>query len=89
LVEEAIKFGLSLDDEDYQVLYFLSYSDERERVRYIETGFGHWIDVDALDRTCTSIRGLVCRPLKDAGLPVRLHDADFGPRHDRDMGLVS
>jgi hypothetical protein len=74
LLERAGKYGLKLDDEDHAVLWFLSYSDERERVRYTETGTVHWTDLDALDRTCVSIRELVWKPLKDAGLPVRLQD---------------
>jgi hypothetical protein len=84
LVERTTTLGRSLNDEDYAVLYFLSYSDERERVRYIETGFAQWVDVDDLDRTCANIRQLVCERLQGAGLPVRLQAADFGPRHKRD-----
>jgi hypothetical protein len=77
LLEKARDLGLALDDEDYQVLYFLSYSDERERVRYIETGSAYWTDLNALDRTCLNVRELISKPLKEAGLPVRLLDAEL------------
>lgn len=59
-------------DEDYSVLYFLSYSDERERVRYHETGYVHWTSLEALDRTCLSLRETMCKALREADLPVRL-----------------
>ena len=72
LLERAGKFGLTLTDEDNGVLYALSYSDERERIRYIETGTTNWLDLDALDRVCQSIRNIVFVRLRDAALPVRL-----------------
>jgi len=71
ILERAGDFGFDVDEEDKAVLYYLSYSDERERVRYIETGSATWIDLDALDRTCWSVRELVFDRLKAAGLPVR------------------
>jgi hypothetical protein len=59
-------------DEDYQVLYSLSHFDERERVRYHETGYAHWTSVDSLDRTCLSLRVTMCRALCEIDLPVWL-----------------
>ena len=72
LLEKAREFQLSVDDEDEVVLYWLSYSSERERVRYIETGAASWTDLEALDRTCRSLRGIIFRQLDAAGLSVRL-----------------
>jgi hypothetical protein len=72
LLEKAASFGLTLMDEDYQVLYFLSYSDERERVRYHETGYTRWTSLEALDRTCLSLRETMCRALREMKLPVWL-----------------
>jgi hypothetical protein len=79
LLEKSQQFGLSVDDQDKAVLYRLSYSDERERVRYIETGAVQWIDLNTLDRTCLSLREIIFRELDAAGLPVRCLDAPPAP----------
>src|SRR5262249_39074283 len=79
LLERSKQCDLTLGEQDYRILYFLSSSDERERVRYIETGAATWTSVEALDGACVSIREQICAHLKMADLPVRLLDADHDP----------
>jgi hypothetical protein len=76
LVEKASSLELHFMDEDLAVLCWLSYSDERERVRYHETGSAHWIDIGALDRTCVSLRESVYKSLREVSLPVRLRELE-------------
>ena len=50
----------------------MSDADTVIRSRYLMTGFFHWPDLGALDRTCKSLRTSVAKELRTKGFPVRL-----------------
>ncbi len=72
LAKEAETFGLALIDEDREVLAILDSGGAIIEARYIKTGFKTWATLEALNRTCNSIRGNVGVILHKSGVPVRL-----------------
>lgn len=73
LKNRAAKLGLTFDDEDITVLSKMSKSDVLIRARYIQTGpICDWPALEALNRTCRSLRQLVGAELRKQGIHVRL-----------------
>jgi hypothetical protein len=72
LVREAEALGLVVTDGDREVLGIIGSSDAMIEARYIKTGPKTWATLEALDRTCSSIRANVGAILRDKGEPVRL-----------------
>ncbi len=72
LSAKAVELGLSLDDEDVEVIQLMTETDAVMRSRYISTGFFTWPDLGALNRTCQSLRRSVGGELKKKGISVRL-----------------
>jgi hypothetical protein len=69
---KAEALGLSLDDEDRDVLDMMAGADTVIRSRYLLTGFFRWPDLGALDRTCKSLRVPVAKELRSKGHAARL-----------------
>ena len=67
---KAEKSGLSLMDEDREVLALMK-GDVLIRARYIRTGFFTFPTLEALDRTCRSLRHGIAKLLQKAGVKVR------------------
>jgi len=72
LTERAAELGLFFMDEDKEIFSMMATTDTVIRSRYIETGYFRWPTVEALDRTCKSLRESVGDALKKTGAPVRL-----------------
>jgi hypothetical protein len=72
LTERASELGLFFVDEDLIVFSLMATTDAVIRSRYLQTGYFHWPTLEALDRTCRSLRESVGRELKTVGIPVRL-----------------
>jgi HEPN domain-containing protein len=72
LRERAEQLGLSFSDEEIQVLSLMSTTDAVIRSRYLKTGYYHWPSVEALERTCKSLRQTVGEALKEKGILVRM-----------------
>lgn len=72
LSRAAAQLGLHLDDEDLEVFALTETSDAVMGSRYIKTGFFRLPAMEALNRTCTSLRQSVGAVLKQKGKPVRL-----------------
>ena len=68
---KAERNGLCLMDEDREVLALMK-GDVLIRARYIRTGFFTFPTLEALDRTCKSLRESVGKLLREAGVKVRL-----------------
>jgi HEPN domain-containing protein len=71
LSKRTKKFGLSFDDEDLEVFGLLDSSNSVITARYLQTGFSTCASIEALERTCKSIREAISVHMKQAGLPVR------------------
>jgi HEPN domain-containing protein len=67
---KAERHGLSLMDEDREVLALMK-GDILIRARYTRTGYGTFPTIEALDRTCMSLRESVGTLLRKAGVLVR------------------
>ena len=72
LATEAEANGLTFDDEDRNVLALMGDSDVVMRARYIRTGSATFHTLEALERTCKSLRENVGEVLRKAKVPVRL-----------------
>jgi hypothetical protein len=72
LSKKSAELGLDIQDEDVEIFDLMSKTDAVIRSRYILTGAFHWPDIDALNRTCKSLRLAVGKFLKVKGEPVRL-----------------
>jgi hypothetical protein len=68
----AAKLGLHLDDEDLEVFALTETSEAVIGSRYIKTGFFTLPTIQALHRTCKSLRQSVGAVLKQWGELVRL-----------------
>jgi hypothetical protein len=67
----AGELGLHFDDEDLEVFALTETSDAVMGSRYIKTGFFTLPAIEALHRTCKSLRQSVGTALKQRGDPVR------------------
>ncbi len=72
LSRQSATLGLSLDEEDVEVMRLMSETDAVIRSRYILTGFFRWPDIGALDRTCKRLRQSIAQELRVKGINVRL-----------------
>jgi len=72
LSERASKLGLFFMDEDLEVLSLMATTDAVIRSRYIQTGYFTWPTLEALDRTCKSLRESIGRALTQSGIAVRM-----------------
>jgi hypothetical protein len=72
LATEAEANGLTFDDEDRNVLALMTDTDVVMRARYIRTGPATFHTLEALERTCKSLRENVGALLRKAKVPVRL-----------------
>jgi hypothetical protein len=57
LTARAEQLGLVFDDEDKEVFATMFEKNIVNRSRYIQTGSGTWPTLEALNRTCKSLRG--------------------------------
>jgi hypothetical protein len=71
LTERAEKLGLDFDDEDRDVFALMSDTDAIIRSRYLQTGYFQWPSLEALNRTCKSLRVSVRDALREKGIRVR------------------
>lgn len=71
LTERAAQLGLEFDDEDVEVFSLMTTTDAIIRSRYLETGFFRWPTLEALNRTCKSLRVSVRDELRRKGVHVR------------------
>jgi len=71
LANRTMKLGLSFDDEDLEVFGLLDSSNSVITARYLHVGFFTRASIEALDRTCKNIRGLISTEMKASGIPVR------------------
>lgn len=72
LARKAAKFGMSFDDEDKLVFELLDSSDVVITARYLRVGLTTRPSMEALDRTCDSVRDLVAIRMKKDGEKIRL-----------------
>lgn len=72
LMQRAKELGLHFDDEDVEVLGLMGETDAVIRSRYVRSGFFRWPTLEALNRTCKSLRVSVCGDLRRQGVNVRL-----------------
>jgi len=72
LVKEAEKLGLFVMDEDRDVFSIMEDTNTVIEARYIRTGPKTWPTLEALNRTCKSMRDGVGGLLRGAGVMVRL-----------------
>jgi hypothetical protein len=72
LLREAEALGLAVTDEDREVLALIAGSDAMIEARYIKTGSKTLATLEALNRTCGSIREGVGAILRAKGEPVQL-----------------
>jgi HEPN domain-containing protein len=72
LATEAEGHGLTINDEDRDVLALMADSDVIMRARYIRTGSGTFHTLEGLERTCRSLRETVGALLRKAKVPVRV-----------------
>lgn len=72
LMNRAKELGIDFDDEDVDVLTMMGETDAVIRARYTRTGFFTWPTLEALNRTCKSLRELVSAALKAAGVTTPL-----------------
>lgn len=71
LGNRAAELGLFLSDEDIEILRIMAETDIVIRARYIRTGRFSIPSLDAVDRTCQSLRESVCQAIKQTGTFVR------------------
>lgn len=71
LSNRASEFGLPLYDEDIEVLRLMAETDTVIRSRYLVTGYFTMPALEALDRTCQSLRESVRDAIKKSGTFVR------------------
>ena len=71
MTAEAKKHGLPIMDEDRDVFALMGDTDVVIRARYIRTGPGTFPTIEALERTCQSLRESVGKMLRKAGVMVR------------------
>lgn len=71
LGRRAAELGLVLRDEDMEVLRMMAETDIVIRTRYIRTGYFSAPSLQAVDRTCQSLRVSVCEAIKETGTFVR------------------
>jgi hypothetical protein len=71
LAAKAEAEGLTLDDEDREVVTILHDHDVLGRARYIETGPFVQATAEAMERTCKSLDGSLAGALRAEGHPVR------------------
>jgi hypothetical protein len=72
LSEKAISLGLPVTHDDRDTIDEIVRADAIIGSRYIRTGSVKSLSVDALDRTCRSLRENVVVALKEKGTPVRI-----------------
>ncbi len=72
MTKKAEDLGLLIMDEDREVFALMNNSDVVIRARYIRTGSGTFPTLEALNRTCKSLRESVGTILRKAGIMVRL-----------------
>lgn len=81
LMNRAKELGVHFDDEDVYVLTIMSDTDAIIRSRYTRTGSFIWPTLEALNRTCKSLRVSSHEALRKAGVGVRpLRPAPLGRR---------
>jgi hypothetical protein len=68
LMTRAKELGLPFDDEDVEVLTMMGETDAVIRSRYTRSGFFSWPTLEALNRTCKSLRVSVNAALKKSGV---------------------
>jgi HEPN domain-containing protein len=71
LMRRAGELSVSFDDEDAEVLGVMGETDAVIRSRYVKTGSFTWPTLEALNRTCKSLRGSVHANLKASGVSLR------------------
>jgi hypothetical protein len=71
MMAKAEKHGLPIMDEDREVFAFMGDTDVVIRARYIRTGPGTFPTIEALERTCQSLRESVGKMLRKSGVMVR------------------
>lgn len=71
MMKRAQELGISFDDEDVEVLIMMGDTDAVIRSRYPRTGSFSWPTLEALNRTCKSLRVLVHKGLQKSGVSVR------------------
>ena len=71
LTSRALELDLPLDDEDVEVFRLMAETDIVIRSRYIITGFFRMPALEALDRTCQSLRESVGDAIRKTGTFVR------------------
>ncbi|RWO41299.1 MAG: hypothetical protein EOS11_18095 [Mesorhizobium sp.] len=71
LGNRASELGLHLDDEDVEVLRLMSETEIVIRSRYISTGYFTIPTVEAVDRTCASLRNSTREATRRSGTIVR------------------
>jgi hypothetical protein len=72
LMSRAKELGIIFDDEDVEVLGLMGETDAVIRARYVRSGFFRWPTLEALNRTCKSLRISVSEALKKAGVSAPL-----------------
>jgi HEPN domain-containing protein len=72
LSAKSAELGLDFDDEDLEIFDLMSKTDAVIRSRYILTGSYRLPDIDALNRTCKSLRLSVGKVLIAKKEPIRL-----------------
>ena len=71
LSKKVRKLGLDFDDDDIEIFGLLDSSDVVTTSRYLRVGFYSRPSLEGLERTCKSVRDLVAREMKLAGIRVR------------------
>lgn len=71
MTAEAKRHGLPIMDEDRDVFALMGDTDVVIRARYIRTGSGTFPTIEALERTCRSLRESVGNMMRKAGVMVR------------------
>ena len=72
LSRKVKKYGVSFDDDHHVVFKLLDSADVVVTARYLKVGFTTRPSIEALDRTCSSVRALVATHMKQAGEKIRL-----------------
>jgi len=71
LSKRTAELGLSIDDEDIKVFKLLDASNSVITARYLEVGYYSRASIEALERTCNSLRKSITYQMRKAGMPIR------------------
>ena len=71
LVKEAQTMGLTITDDDAEVFFLIGDTSVLIEFRYIRTGAKTLPTLEALSRTCNSVRDGVRSLLRHSNVPVR------------------